>query len=728
MLSLRILFMTLALTAVMAVAQDGGKIATIQVVPGKKVIYSGQKFRFFAFAYNKYNQKVPFSAEWSATGGAITDDGWYTAGNREAVYSVMATDPNTGAQGSATVMIHRSPSGNTGTSFGERITRLQISPTRIELAPLEKIQFSVRAYNKGGQLVEIQKLLWKVTGGSVTGTGSYQAGGAPGKYLVEVRVPNGAAATAEVIIRGNIERVASLKIFPSGAKLKPYEEHRFFVTAFNTSGSVVQIAPRWQATGGSINQYGIYRAGAVSGTYFVKAIAPGGVSSTSTVVIETVHIHRVEVQPQSVILYPGQMQKFRVRAYDVRGHEVPAFSVWSAEGGEIDAEGTYRAGPMPGRYLLTVTVGQISVERHVLIRAGSRPTNLTIQPKNVRLQPGQTVQFTATAYSEQGQPVSTQIRWQVQGGSIDASGLYRAGAMPGAYFVRALLGNGTFVDSTVVITSHNAYEQVARLTISPNQLHLKPGESVTFYARGFNHSGREIPCAFSWRTTGGTITANGRYQAGAVPGTYQVVVSATSGVNTTATVNIIGPHQAAPAGVSLKVKPKKAIIEQGGTCTFHVALVDSYGRALSGRFQWQATGGTIDADGNYQAGNEPGKYAVIVTDLTTGISCKVAIKITIGTKKPKIKPFKVLEWKIGNGNSTVGKIFIKAQVNADNAYLLKLVLIRTNGVEKILAQRRASAGYTVTFQGNYIRSYTRMIAVVLADAELQELHRWQRKP
>ena len=712
----------------MALAQEDRRIVMVRVVPSKKIVYSGHKFRFFAFAYNRDNEKVSFTPEWSATGGAITDDGWFTAGNREAVYSVMATDPHTGAQGSATVMVRRLIPRETRSAYGQTIVRLKIFPVHVELAPMQRIQFAVRAYNAAGSEVDTGQLLWKVTGGSVTSSGLYQAGGAPGKYLVQVQVPDGAVTTAEVFIRGDLGRVATLKISPTRTRLKPNEEQRFFVTGFNSSGAVVSFSPYWQATGGSIDQYGIYRAGAVPGSYFVKAIAPDNVSSTATVVIEPVLVQRVEIWPQSATLYPGQIQKFSAQAYDANGSSVPAMALWSAEGGQIDSDGNYRAGSFPGHYRITVTIGQISVQRHVVIRAASYPIRLSIYPKNVSLQPGQAVRFTATAYDQQGQPVATAINWQAQGGSLDASGLYRAGVMPGAYQVRASVGNSIFAEATVVISSSGVYEPVAKLTIAPAQLDLNPGESATFLARGFDSYGRKISCALSWQASGGTITANGLYRAGATPGTYQVMASTASGVSASAIVNIIAAEPEVPTDARLVVKPKKATLEPGETCIFIATLRDRSGRVLPARFQWQATGGTIDSEGNYQAGNEPGKYAAIVTDLGTGRSRKVAIKITEASTQPKIKPFQVLEWKIGDGDRISGNIFLKVEVNAENAHLLKLVLISTSGVEKILVQRKVKAGYIVTFQGNYIRKHTRIIAVILTDAELRELHRWQHKP
>ena len=71
---------------------------------------------------------------------------------------------------------------------------------------------------------------------------------------------------------------------------------------------------------------------------------------------------------------------------------------------------------------------------------------LTIQPSAVTLAPGATQQFI---------PNREDVTFSATGGTIDAQGLYTAGATAGTFHVRAtsLADPGTFAEATVTITA-----------------------------------------------------------------------------------------------------------------------------------------------------------------------------------------------------------------------------------------------------------------------------------
>ena len=68
-------------------------------------------------------------------------------------------------------------------------------------------------------------------------------------------------------------------------------------------------------------------------------------------------------------------------------------------------------------------------------------------------------------------------------------------------------------------------------------------------------------------------------------------------------------------GVTIVVTPTTASVATGGTQSFTAAANDPSGNAINPQptFTWTATGGTIDANGNYTAGNTAGNFAVTAT-------------------------------------------------------------------------------------------------------------------
>ena len=706
-------------------AQQEQTVVTIELSPKKVTLYPGQEYRFVARGLNRYDKEVPFTPEWSATGGTIKD-GVYKAGTNAGVYTIMATDPNTGAQGSSAVVIKFTSPEEESLRSSQTITRLEIYPKKVQLKPKGTVKFIVQAFNARNEQIRLAfQPIWKVTGGSISVDGEYVAG-SPGSYMVRVQEPNGVMTSAEVIVEGSTGDVGYVKIFPSEASLKPLEQKRFFLTAYNTSGNVVSVKYRWEATGGSIDDNGIYNAGSKPGTYFIKAVTPLGISSTATVVIEKTKIARISVSPNQAVLYPGQIQKFDVKAYDTGGNEVTAMPLWSASGGDIHVDGTYLAGTTPGNYLISITVDNISVERSVIIKPGEKPARIVVKPEDPVVKPGQIVQFQAEAYDREGKLVSTEIEWRAGGGEISPSGVYRAGNTPGQFVVRAI-GGSLSGEANVSIGSKSVHIPVSRITIEPSEARLAPGERVQFKARAFHRSNQEVPCALTWSATGGSIGADGTYIAGDEVGNYEVTASTNTGVKATAGIVVYKSDVKRAAAVKLVVNPDHVSLNSGESCKFHVALFDENENPVPGRIQWQATGGQINTSGHYTAGQQAGRYSVLVTDLSSGINQKVEVEIKAPkTESVKLEPVRILRWRSGEGSELTGSIYIEGRVYADNPSYVKLILVLNGGGEKLLAEVPISKGEKFTFRGEYTRSTTQAIAIILIGINGEALYRFER--
>jgi hypothetical protein len=60
------------------------------------------------------------------------------------------------------------------------------------------------------------------------------------------------------------------------------------------------------------------------------------------------------------------------------------------------------------------------------------------------------------------------------------------------------------------------------VAVGPTEVQARPGQTVQFYARGYDRTGIELWFIPRWSATGGSITRTGLYTAGSVPGTYTV--------------------------------------------------------------------------------------------------------------------------------------------------------------------------------------------------------------
>ena len=96
-------------------------------------------------------------------------------------------------------------------------------------------------------------------------------------------------------------------------------------------------------------------------------------------------------------------------------------------------------------------------------------------------------------------------------------------------------------------------------------------------------------------------------------GTYVLTLTADdTALQGSDTVQII--VEAAPALAVVSVAPATVSLLTGGTQTFSASGTDQYGDSIAVTATWSATGGMIDAAGDYTAGAVPGDFTVTATD------------------------------------------------------------------------------------------------------------------
>ena len=483
-------------------------------------------------------------ATWTCTGGAVTTTGFYTAGTTAGSYTVTVSGTNGTAV--ATVIV-----SSTTTTTG-----LTIGPSQVTLMPGSTQQFT--ASPAAG-------VTWTTTdtSGTISATGLYTAGNASGAYMVTATLATG-TATANV----TVSTTAAFTIAPTLVTLSPGQTQAF--TATPATGVA------WTATGGTITANGIFTAGATPGSFTVTATGANG-TAAATVIIATTSL---SIGPSQVTLLPGATQQYTAN---------PATGVsWTSTGGTISATGLYTAGTATGGYTVTATSASGTATATVTI---STTGSQTITPTTVTLAPGGTQLFTATPAA---------VTWSTSdpSGSITTAGLYTAGATAGTYTVTATGLNGT---ASATVTVSSSTNPTVSLAIGPSQVTLQPGSTQQFTA--YPATG------VTWTATGGTISANGLYTAGATVGNYTVTSTSANGTATAnVTISSAGAQTVSPALVNLNT---------GATQQF---------TANPAGVTWTATGGTITATGLFTAGATAGVYTVT----SIGIHGTAAATVIVG--------------------------------------------------------------------------------------------------
>lgn len=329
----------------------------------------------------------------------------------------------------------------------------------------------------------------------------------------------------------------------------------------------------------------------------------------------------IRISPQVATVKANEVFQFNAIGITPEGREVPADVDWyTTTGGWVSSNGQFTA-PNNGQYrVLAVVRGKASVRDSAVAGVWERATDvvlLSVDPDSVELYEDEGIDLDAYIKQADGTVRKTDaVIWASSGGSIDASGWFRA-STSADYTVTAVASNGVSATSKIKVRRKRA------VSVVPSRASLGPGDTIQFVASGPNGSAPAV----TWTATGGTITTTGRYVADSTAGTFRVVAAETGGPAVdTSTVTIAST--AAPTLVSIAISPATLSLQTGGTRQFTATGTWSDNSTGTVAVTWTATGGTITSSGLYTAGTTAGTFRVIGTQIGGGKADTTAVTIT----------------------------------------------------------------------------------------------------
>jgi len=257
-------------------------------------------------------------------------------------------------------------------------------------------------------------------------------------------------------------------------------------------------------------------------------------------------LSKIHIAPKNQTVSIGATQQFGVTGEMSDGSSAATVPVtYSATGGTVTAAGLYTAGSVAGSYRVVAAQqdGSLADTATVTIpNATATVSSIVLSPSAVSVPAGMKQQFTAKGVLSTGDTAVVAVTYTATGGTINAQGLFTAGATTGAFRVIAVQKNGTLADTAdVTITA----AVVTGLTITPKSAGVAPNGTQQFSSSFTLSTGAtQTPPANSvtYTATGGTITAQGLYTAGATAGTYRAIATYTptggSALADTATITV----------------------------------------------------------------------------------------------------------------------------------------------------------------------------------------------
>ncbi len=237
----------------------------VTVAPTNVTLNSGAQQAFTATVTGSANSTVT----WTASGGAVSAAGVYTAGSTPGTFSVVAAsvaDPTKTA--TATVVI-------------QQTVQVSLSPTSATLQPGQTQQFTATVTGSSNTAVA-----WTATGGTISTSGLFTAGNTAGSSFTVTATSN-ADSTKSASARVTVQPASvGVTISPTSASLQPGQTQQFSATVTGSSNTAVA----WTATGGTISTSGLFTAGQTTGNFTVTATssADNSKSATASVSINTV--------------------------------------------------------------------------------------------------------------------------------------------------------------------------------------------------------------------------------------------------------------------------------------------------------------------------------------------------------------------------------------------------------------------------------------------------------
>jgi len=165
------------------------------------------------------------------------------------------------------------------------------------------------------------------------------------------------------------------------------------------------------------------------------------------------------------------------------------------------------------------------------------------------------------------------------------------------------------------------------VAIHPSSVTLETNQLIRFRAHGRTSTGDSVGAAVTWTTTGGTILPDGRFSAPAI-GSYTVLAAARVGGVVQVDTSFVTVVRRQTLLASIEVTPTSVSLAPGVSQTFTALGRLADGSAVPIGVNWAATGGSIDAGGNYVAGDTAGTYRVIATNTAGTLSDTVSVTIS----------------------------------------------------------------------------------------------------
>jgi hypothetical protein len=256
-------------------------VRRVIVSPKTATLAAGAKQQFTAYGRDSAGDSMGVSVDFSATGGAVTSTGLFTAGVLAGSFDVVATEHGGTLADTATVTV---------TVAGPPVLAAVIlTPSSATVVAGKTQNFAAYGRMSNGDSAGIP-VKYSASGGSISSSGTYTAGTTAGSYQVIAKDTSGVFADTSAVTVTPVgpPTLAQVILNPGSAVLSPGGTQQFKAYGKTGAGDSIAVGVNYSATGGTITAAGLYTAGQTAGSFHVIAVDTGGTyADTAAVSIVT---------------------------------------------------------------------------------------------------------------------------------------------------------------------------------------------------------------------------------------------------------------------------------------------------------------------------------------------------------------------------------------------------------------------------------------------------------
>jgi len=555
-------------------------VARVVISPHSVTLQPNELADFTAASFTAAGDSSPVGILWHATSGVVSDTG--TTGHRHygryknascGDYLLIASNSPGWRSDSAKVAV-RCPVA---------VASVAVSPASVALQVGQTVQLAATPQDTGGNPLAGRVVTWASNNAAVapvTASGLATAvavGSATITATSEGKTGTAAVAVASV-------PVASVAVTPASATVQAGQTVQLAATPKDANGNPLS----GRAIGWSSNNLSVAN---VNASGLVTGVAPGSATITAasegksgaaviTVNPAPVPVASVGVTPGSATMQAGQTVQLAATPKDVNGNPLSGRVVtWASSTpavATVNASGLVTSVAAGSATITATSEGQSGT---ALISVTAAPVaSVAVTPAAVGLQPGGTVQLTATPKDANGNPLTGRgVVWTSSTGAVatvGSSGLVTAVATGAATITATSEGQS----GSSSITVSNA--PVASVAVTPAAASVQVGQTMQLAATPKDANGNPLSGRIiSWSSSNTSVVGVNSSGLVTAVATGGATITATSeGQSGTASITV------PPVPVAtVAVTPASASVDEGKTVQLTATPKDAAGNPLSGR-------------------------------------------------------------------------------------------------------------------------------------------------